>query len=208
MNQVEYLQEQWRCLAREFKGDQIALYGAGRHTSMMLNATAKSAEQPLVTVILDDDPPGDHLGSIPVRRPDEVDPAGFAGVVVSTDALAGILTRRAQDWTQRAPVGARPRIIQIYEKVLPTYETVKSPPAHDGFDFPVPDGDLRAVYTPENDADYLQRGYECNQEIRQLLADNGRDARPDPRLGLLQRPCPAFLGGPCRDNRRVGMRHR
>ena len=94
MNQVEYVQERWRCLAREFDGDQIALYGAGRHTTMMLRATAASGERPLVTVILDDDPPNDMIGSIPVRRPDEVDPAGFAGVVISTDALAGILTRR------------------------------------------------------------------------------------------------------------------
>jgi len=175
MNQVEYLQEQWRCLAREFKGDQIALYGAGRHTAMMLHATATSCEQPPITVILDDDPPSDHLGRIPIRRPDEVDPAGFAGVVVSTDALSGILTRRAQAWTRRAPDGARPRIIQIYERVLPAYETVTEPPPQDGFGFAVPDSDLRAGYTPENDTVYLQRGSECNQEIRKLLADNGRD---------------------------------
>ncbi len=54
MNQVEYLQEQWRCLVREFKGDRIALYGAGRHTTMMLHAIATNGDQPPVVAVLRD----------------------------------------------------------------------------------------------------------------------------------------------------------
>lgn len=175
MNQIDLLRLQWHCLAREFKGRDVALYGAGRHTVMMLQVTEAMNEQPRVTVILDDDPPRDRLQDIPVRRPDEVDPAGFAGVIVSSDADAAALTNRAVTWTQRVPEGARPKVVHLYQRILPPYEPASLPPGAGGFDLPVPDDRTRAGYAPESDEGYLQGGYAENRRIRKALADHGRD---------------------------------
>lgn len=179
-----YLQEVWHRLGLESRGEPIALYGAGEHSRMLLAATASVRLCPKVDVILDDAPQSEHLRGIPVRRPDEVDPRGYGRVVVSSDAHEERLAARAAAWTSRAPAGTRPRLVRLYEGL--TAEAMHAPPQITrrlaphrvraaGEPFAVPPPALRAGYSVEDAARYLERGAQTNEAIRGALRGSGID---------------------------------
>ncbi len=180
-----YLKERWQRLAEELPGGAVALYGAGQHTGYLLRATSVLDGGPRVDVIIDDNPRRIEIRGIPVRRPDEVDPNDYAGVIVSSDSIEDVLAGRAADWVRRAPDGAAPKVVRLYEGMAPVHrETVPAvlrtlepyTPRRLGDDLPTPGTDERAGYAPENDEAYLARGRETNHAIRAILADHGTHA--------------------------------
>lgn len=115
---AKFVRLQWRAIAQQAAGRPIALYGGGRHTRWMLDRLKLHSDGSRITAILDDEPRSrTAIAGISLRKPAEIDPASVAIVVVSSESIEDQLTRRATAWAERAPDGARPTIVRLYERL-------------------------------------------------------------------------------------------
>jgi glycosyltransferase involved in cell wall biosynthesis len=106
-----YVRERWRSLGLE--GEPIAVFGAGKHTRWLLQATW-DARGPDVICILDDapPPPGELVG-VAVRRPEAGRPP-CRRILVSSDAHEPRLVQRCREL-----FGDAVEVLTLYEGLAP-----------------------------------------------------------------------------------------
>ncbi len=113
-----YVREVWRGLGMAGPGGQplrIAVFGAGAHTEWLERITRDVQPAPRVTALLDD-----RGAAAPVRfglsaiRPEQLDPATVAGVLLSSDTVAEAMLTRC-----RALYPPDLRIIRLYQGFPP-----------------------------------------------------------------------------------------
>lgn len=76
----------------------IALYGAGRHTSYLLQLDLFPFE---ITVICDDNACDEIFLGIPLRGPDNIKHENFDGVILSSDAYEDELASKIDNWVPK-----------------------------------------------------------------------------------------------------------
>lgn len=106
-----YLRELWLRLGLQYRDAPIAFMGAGKHTRAWITG-CKGLAGPNITALLDDDAGAETFDQIPILRPADADPSAYAAVVVSSDAHAAALARRAREWSAHA--ARRPDIVEPY----------------------------------------------------------------------------------------------
>lgn len=209
------LREQWERIASEVGARPIALYGAGRHTRMLLSCVEGCVKAPTVAFILDDAAEGHTMiRGIPVVHPSRAAPSAVALVVVSSDSVESTLAQRAQDWVRASgSPGGAPRVHRLYDEsssllarmqagaeqnawghasrvlrdhlpMSPDARVLRLPPMGEPADrdFPLPPAELRAGYSPSNDAAYLESGRRDVQAIRGLIAARTPGSPPPSRV--------------------------
>lgn len=200
----KYLQELWQSLGGRCQGKPVAIYGAGEHTSYMLDLLVQVKPKPDIAFILDDssDAPK-SVNGVPVVSPQSVDPQKVGAVVVSSDVIEDKLAKAAEAWASNSASTTPPEIIRLYanlpagpyprpgdttfkEAALSPHDympvnphatvlRLDSPPARTPENAPAtPPAAMRAGY-PRNDERYLADGKMVNDSLRALLAEFDKD---------------------------------
>lgn len=112
---MRYAREVVRRVIAEHPAGRIGLFGGGRHTQALLAFAHEGGTDLSRLSVLDDQPKGATMNGVPLVRIAEADPAGFAAVIVSSDAHEPALAQRAREWSSELPSHRRPSIVRLYE---------------------------------------------------------------------------------------------
>ncbi|RNC82336.1 MAG: methyltransferase domain-containing protein [Phycisphaera sp.] len=193
---TRFVRELWRRLGRDLGDRPIAIFGAGRHTSWLLDTIADVEGGPRIAFILDDAADGNQsISSIKILNPADARPADVAAVFVSSDAGEAILTERAREWISTSERETTPLVIEPYRGLPPGPYPIIEATGHSatqdrslpgcmdeeaidranslGVSFPVPTSSNRAGYSPETDAEYIETGKKERELIGRVCASHG-----------------------------------
>ncbi len=117
-----FVRERVSRLFRERPGRWI-VYGAGQHSRWLMTILPEALRRRVTHFLDDAAPAGFTIDTVPVALPDEIDPSGVAGVLVSSDVLELGLYERAIHWCSSA------KAVHCLYDGLPTGPYDKCPPA-------------------------------------------------------------------------------
>ncbi|OGV32586.1 MAG: hypothetical protein A2020_07300 [Lentisphaerae bacterium GWF2_45_14] len=90
----------WKLMQKKsVKNKKIALYGAGAHTSRLMDKHIIPVES--IVAIFDDNPKSDSINGIPLLSTSQAESIKYDALLVSSDTIEGVLYKKAKSWVPR-----------------------------------------------------------------------------------------------------------